>query len=107
MGVGEPSREYAGADSAHVAGARVYTRAPVTVPWLSRTVVPVARAMRDNGFSIVYLRRGWLHGPHVDIVARGARRSGPGWPEIAEQLDAGDLNPATALTDEAYLAQAR
>jgi hypothetical protein len=70
-------------------------------------VVPVARALRERGFSIVYLRRGWLHGPHVDIVARGASHRGPEWPQIAQRLDAGPLDPATALTDETYLAQAR
>jgi hypothetical protein len=90
-----------------IAGVRLYTRTPVTVPWLSRSVVPVARALRDKGFAIVYLRRGWLYGPHVDIVARAARHHGPGWPEIARWLDAGELDPTTALTDEAYLAQAR
>src|SRR5581483_1876710 len=89
---------------AHVAGVRLHTRAPVTVPWLARTVVPPASRLRDEGFAIVYLRRGWLHGPHVDIVARGARQSGLVWPRIAQSLDAGELDPATALTDEAYLA---
>jgi hypothetical protein len=98
MGVGEP---------AHVAGVRLHTRSPVTVPWLARAVVPPARRLRDEGFAIVYLRRGWLHGPHVDIVARGARQDGPAWPRIAQSLNAGELDPATALTDEAYLAQAR
>lgn len=107
MGVTVLGREHAGVDLAQVAGVRLHTRAPVTVPWLSRTVVPVARAMLDEGFAIVYLRRGWLHGPHVDIVARGARHRGRGWPEIAQWLDAGELDPATALTGEAYLAQAR
>lgn len=98
MGVGE---------LAHVAGVRLHTRAPVTVPWLARTVVPPASRLRDEGFAIVYLRRGWLHGQHVDIVARGARHSDLVWPRIAQSLDAGELDPATALTDEAYLAQAR
>jgi hypothetical protein len=108
MGVGAPVRqEHAVADSTQVTGVRLYTRAPVTVPWLSRTAVPVARKLQDSGFAIVYLRRGWLHGPHVDIVACGARRRGPEWSEIAEWLDAGELDPAAALPDETYLAQAR
>lgn len=92
---------------AHVAGVRLYTRGPVTVPWLARAVVPPASRLRDEGFAIVYLRRGWLHGPHVNIVARGARHRGPAWPRIAQSLDAGEMDPAMALTDEAYLAQAR
>jgi hypothetical protein len=92
---------------AGVTGVRLYTRAPVTVPWLARSVVPVARELRDQGFGIVYLRRGWLHGPHVNIIAKGARGAVPGWPEIAARLDAGPLDPGRALTDEVYLAQAR
>jgi hypothetical protein len=107
MRVAAPEGEIAGADTSHVTGIRLYTRAPVTMAWLARTVVPAARALLDQGFMIVYLRRGWLHGPHIDIVARGAQYGDPGWPQIAERLDAGELDPSGAVTDEAYLAQAR
>jgi hypothetical protein len=85
----------------------LYTRAPATVPWLARSVVPVARGLRDQGFEIVYLRRGWLHGPHVNVIAAGARGRVPSWPEIAARLDAGPLDPARTLTEETYLVQAR
>lgn len=108
MGVGAPVRwEHADVGSDQVAGVRLFTRAPITIGWLARTAVPVAQRLREAGFAIVYLRRGWRHGPHVDVVARGARLRAPEWSEIASWLDAGVLDPATALTDEAYLAQAR
>ncbi|MQY12501.1 hypothetical protein SRB5_26350 [Streptomyces sp. RB5] len=107
MGADAPTRERAVLDSAQVAGVRLYTRAPLTLSWLSRSVVPVARSMQDDGVPIVYLRRGWLHGTHVDIVARGSRQSEEGWRRIADRLDAGVLDPSTALSDEKYLAQAR
>ena len=92
---------------ADVTGVRLYTRGPVTLPWLARSVVPVARALHDHGSAVRYLRRGWLHGPHVDIVARGGMASTLDWPAFAALLDAGPLDAAMAQTDEAYLAQAR
>ncbi|MFD0788363.1 hypothetical protein ACFQZ8_30995, partial [Micromonospora azadirachtae] len=54
-----------------VIGVRLHTRGPVTLPWLARSVVPVARALHDDGNAVVHLHRGWRHGPHVDIVAYG------------------------------------
>ena len=90
-----------------VAGVRLFTRAPITLGWLSRSVVPVTRALRDSGRALVHLRRGWLHGPHVDIVGRQLDPTGAVWRDVAAKLDAGPTDPATELTDEAYLAQAR
>lgn len=39
----------------HPAGVRLLTRAPVTPGWLSRSVVPLARAVRDSGGAVVRL----------------------------------------------------
>ncbi|MFG1871541.1 hypothetical protein [Micromonospora arborensis] len=93
-------------DTTGVTGLRLYTRGPVSLPWLADHVVPVARTIAEGSGRIVYLRRGWLHGPHVDIIARRAFGPPPPWHSIAARLDAGPLDPATALTEEAYLAQA-
>jgi len=90
-----------------VAGIRLYTRGPVTLPWLSRYVVPVARRLYQEGHAVVRLRRGWLRGPHVEVIAYAGVGREPRWLEIAREIDAGPLAPETALTDEAYLAQAR
>ncbi|MFD0513548.1 hypothetical protein ACFQ0Q_30985 [Streptomyces aureus] len=79
---------------------------PVTPAWLARHVVPAARALSERGSPAVQLRRGWLHGPHVDILAL-AVPGGPDWTEVADLLDAGPLDPPRALTEEAYLEQAR
>jgi len=94
-------------DPTGATGLRLHTRAPVTLPWLSRYVVPVARELAAAGGRVVYLRQGWLHGPHVDIVARRAFGPAPDWPGLAARLDAGPLDPATALTPEVYVARAR
>ncbi|MEU0967527.1 hypothetical protein ABZ357_19605 [Streptomyces sp. NPDC005917] len=63
--------------------------------------------MRDRGGAVVRLRRGWLHGPHVDIIGRGALGQELPWDAIARQLDAGPLPGDRALDEETYLAQAR
>ncbi|WP_326698882.1 hypothetical protein OG909_17180 [Streptomyces sp. NBC_01754] len=79
----------------------------MTLPWLSASVVPLARDLRDRGGTVVRLRRGWLHGPHVDVIGRGAMGQELPWETVAGQLDAGPLSEDRALDEEAYLAQAR
>ncbi|MFD0028922.1 hypothetical protein ACWGDS_28725 [Streptomyces sp. NPDC055059] len=106
MGVEAPERTAVKPDSAGLTGVRLHTRMPVTPAWLARHVVPVARALRERGAPAVQLRRGWLHGPHVDVLAL-AVPGGPDWTEVADLLDAGPLDPPRALTEEAYLEQAR
>ncbi|WNM34720.1 hypothetical protein RKE30_32295 [Streptomyces sp. Li-HN-5-11] len=79
----------------------------MTLAWLSTSVVPVARAVRDGGGAVVRLRRGWLHGPHVDVIGRSALGQELCWKTIAQRLDAGPLPGDRALDEETYLAQAR
>ncbi|TFE24694.1 hypothetical protein E0F15_21100 [Frankia sp. B2] len=90
-------------------GLRLFTRGTVNPRWLVRTVVPAARELREtHGASMVYLRRGWLHGPHVDLVARVDQGgSPPPWDEMAHRLDAGPLDPSSAISEETYLEKAR
>ncbi|MFD6979155.1 hypothetical protein ACFWAX_00460 [Streptomyces sp. NPDC059956] len=81
---------------------------PVSPAWLARHVVPVARALTVQGAPAVQLRRGWLHGPYVDILALSVPgMPGPDWAGVAARLDAGPLDPPRALTEEQYLVQAR
>ncbi|MFH8925637.1 hypothetical protein ACH4D4_01125 [Streptomyces pristinaespiralis] len=110
MGVDAPERIAVRPDSAGLTGVRLHTRMPVTPAWLARHVVPVARALGEQGAAGVQLRRGWLHGPHVDILALsapGLPGGGPDWADVSRRLDAGPLDPPRALTEEAYLEQAR
>jgi len=97
-----------GADTGQLAGLRLYTRTPVTPQWLARTVVPAARSLReDHGASLVYLRRGWLYGPHVELVGRTDGGRDLPWDRIGRLLDLGPAPERGALTEEEYLAQAR
>ncbi|MER7198416.1 hypothetical protein [Streptomyces sp. CB01635] len=106
MGVEAPERTAVKPDSAGLTGVRLHTRMPMTPAWLARHVVPVVRALSERGAPAVQLRRGWLHGPHVDVLAL-AVPGAPDWTEVADLLDAGPLDPPRALTEEAYLEQAR
>jgi hypothetical protein len=90
-----------------IVGVRLFTRAPITLPWLARSIVPVARGLHQDGQPGVRLRRGWLHGAHVDVLARAARGRAPAWGDIAAGLDAGPLDPDRAVGEETYLDQAR
>ncbi|GAB2956858.1 hypothetical protein GCM10023080_015280 [Streptomyces pseudoechinosporeus] len=110
MGVDAPERIAVRPDSAGLTGVRLHTRMPVTPGWLARHVVPVARALSERGVPGVRVRRGWLHGPHVEVLApvvAGAPEGAVDWPSVAAGLDAGPLDPSRALTEEAYLQQAR
>ncbi|MER8234348.1 hypothetical protein [Streptomyces sp. NPDC094049] len=110
MGVEALERTAVKPDSDGLTGVRLHTRMPVTPAWLARYVVPVARALNEAGAPAVQLRRGWLHGPHVDILARdaaGVPGGGPDWDRVARGLTAGPLDPPRALTEETYLDQAR
>lgn len=93
-------------EAAHVTGLRLFTRTGVTPRWLARSIIPAFDTLRERA-AILYLRRGWLHGPHVDLVARAGGGSAFDWTGIASGLDAGPLDPDRQITDEAYLDQAR
>ncbi|MFI1245788.1 hypothetical protein ACH4TY_03640 [Streptomyces anulatus] len=99
----------AGPDMSEAAGVRLYSRVPITPRWLAKTVLPVSRRLReDHRAALLHLRRGWLHGPHIDIVARSVPgRPALDWAGIAAALDAGPAEGPAVTDEETYLAQAR
>ncbi|WP_426498587.1 hypothetical protein [Streptomyces sp. D54] len=99
----------AGPEMSGTAGVRLYSRVPITPRWLARNVLPVSRRLReDRQAALLHLRRGWLYGPHVDIVARSVPgRPALDWAGIAAALDAGPAEGPTVMDEETYLAQAR
>lgn len=92
-------------------GVRLFTRGGIHPQWLANAVLPAVRALDEElNAPVLYLRRGWLHGPHVDLVARPAGGEGGAvlpWDDIAAKLDAGPLVPEEQLSEEDYLARAR
>ncbi|MFK0017485.1 hypothetical protein [Streptomyces sp. NPDC091027] len=60
-----------------------------------------------HGAPVVYLERGWLHGPHVDLIARPGPSGPLPWKALAAHAAAPDPAGREPLTERAYLAQAR
>ncbi|MGL5828944.1 MAG: hypothetical protein ACRC0L_05170, partial [Angustibacter sp.] len=88
-------------------GLRVYTRDPITAPWLQHSIVPLVAGLQARGYPQIWLRRGWLHGPHVDIFAHRAPGQNSPWAELAARLSLPPSDLAAALSPQDYLAQAR
>lgn len=104
----DPAVSHAQTDATEALGVRLYTRAPITPRWLVNTVVPLVRPLSEERAGLVYLRRGWLHGPHVDVVAHPAPGlPTPSWSGIADRLDFGTVSENDEINEETYLAQAR
>ncbi|MFD6619686.1 hypothetical protein ACFWFB_31060 [Streptomyces albidoflavus] len=93
MGVDAPERTAVRPGSTDLTGVRLHTRMPVTPAWLARYVVPAARELSGRGVPGVQVRRGWLHGPHIDLLAPagggGAPVGGVDWAAVSAGLDAG------------------
>src|SRR5699024_3519801 len=100
-GMVAPEGETTNVEPDKARGVRLYTRAPFTLGWLSDAVLPLVHRANGPGPDRVYLRRGWLHGPHVDVV--GTEDTAGDWRDLAAAWDAGPLDPDTAFTEEAYL----
>jgi hypothetical protein len=85
-------------------GVRLFTHSSITAPWLAGAVSPVVRGLHDAGVPLLRLRRGWLGGPHVDVLA--ARPPTEGWAAVTDALAPGP-RPSDGMTPQAYLDQAR
>lgn len=95
-------------DATEALGLRLYSRAPITPRWLVNTVVPLVRPLSEERAGLVHLRRGWLHGPHVDIVSHPAPGlPAPLWSDLAGRIDFGTVSADDEINEETYLAQAR
>lgn len=91
---------------ADLVGLRVHTQGEVTTAWLREYVLPAWESATDGGRRLVWLRRGWLGGPHVDIVGVGPSGKGASWAELARSVEAGP-RPTTAMDPAEYLERAR
>ncbi|MEU5580549.1 hypothetical protein ABZ791_35530 [Streptomyces huasconensis] len=80
----------------------------MTPRWAAAQLVPLVRELRTvHGAPVVYLERGWLHGPHVDVIARPGPSGPLPWKALAARPQAPAIGTQEPLTERAYLAQAR
>ncbi|MFJ8161786.1 hypothetical protein ACIRBY_12700 [Streptomyces sp. NPDC096136] len=95
-----------GAPNERTIGLRFHARSPIEPAWLSQVMVPVVRSLRkEHNATVAYLARGWKHGPHVELIARGP--DGIPWQDIAGSIDWRLEELPEQMTGEQYLAQAR
>lgn len=89
-----------------VVGLRVHTHGEVTPTWVRDCVLPVWEEARQGGRQLVRMRRGWVGGPHADVVALGPAAPAGTWAALARTVDAGPA-PTTPLDPAEYLDRAR
>ncbi|MER6212758.1 MULTISPECIES: hypothetical protein [unclassified Streptomyces] len=95
-----------GAPDERTIGMRFHAQSPIEPAWISQVLVPVVRSLRiEHNATVAYLARGWKHGPHVELIARGP--DGIPWQDIAGSIDWRTQELPEPVTGEQYLAQAR
>ncbi|MBV2153691.1 hypothetical protein [Kitasatospora sp. SUK 42] len=89
-------------------GLRTYLHTRAMRPWVSRHLGPAVTWLREeHGFFLQSLRRGWLHGSHLDLLVHDAEgRELPIGP-VVERLRGGcrDVDVVT-VDEESYLRNA-
>ncbi|MEU1630989.1 hypothetical protein ABZ746_38260 [Streptomyces sp. NPDC020096] len=90
---------------------RTYLTTPELRRFFWRAIAPaLAMARERHWYPVAYARRGWLHGPHADLVLRTPYSTPPGIEELSGLLRAaaGAVPASSGEPDEeAYLRQAR
>lgn len=90
------------------AGFRWYLHSSLPVSWLAKDVIPAIRYLRrTERVPVVNVRRGWLHGTHLEIVAHRDDGDPVPWTHAVVRLRPPDEHAASAATEETYLARAR
>lgn len=89
------------------AGLRWFVHTPMTPAWLVGRVLPeLVRLRTDAGATTLVVRRGWLHGPHLEVVAGTADGRPLPWGEVADRLAAATPAAGPPMAAETYLRQA-
>ena len=97
----------AGDIRAEPTGFRWYLQSSLPVSWLARDVIPALRYLRQEGMPVVTIRRGWLHGTHLEVIAHCDGVRPVPWPQVLAKLRAPAQEDTYRQSEEAYLARAR
>lgn len=89
-------------------GFRWYLHSSMPVHWLAEAVIPAVMYLRfTEGMAVVNLRRGWLHGTHLEVIAHSDNGRGVPWPYVLAQLRPPEPEATMQQTEDGYLARAR
>jgi hypothetical protein len=89
-------------------GFRWYLRSSLPVSWLAKDVMPALAYLREaERMPVVNIRRGWLHGTHLEVTAHSDDGRAVPWPQVIVRLHAPVEETSASHTEEAYLARAR
>ncbi len=89
-------------------GFRWYLRSSLPVSWLAKDVMPTLAYLRETErMPVVNIRRGWLHGTHLEVIAHSDDGRAVPWPLVIARLRAPGEEASAPHTEEAYLARAR
>ena len=90
------------------AGFRWYLHSSLPVSWLAKEVLPAVRYLRrTERVPVVNVRRGWLHGTHLEVVAHYDDGRPVPWPQAVARLRPPGEQDCQVQTEEQYLARAR
>ncbi len=89
-------------------GFRWYLHSSMPVHWLAEAVIPAVMYLRSTErMAVVNVRRGWLHGTHLEIIAHSGNGRPVPWPYVLAQLRPPEPETTIQQTEDGYLARAR
>ena len=101
-------RDGAADETPEPTGFRWYLRSSLPVSWLAKDVMPTLAYLRGTErMPVVNIRRGWLHGAHLEVIAHSDDGRAVPWPQVIVRLRAPSEETSASHTEEAYLARAR
>lgn len=89
-------------------GFRWYLHSALPASWLAEEVMPAIRYLRYTEYiPVVNVRRGWLHGTHLEIIARTDDGRPVPWPHVVVRMRPPAEEITAAHTEKVYIERAR
>lgn len=89
-------------------GFRWYLHSSLPTSWLAKEVMPAIRYLRYTEYiPVVNVRRGWLHGTHLEVIAHTDDGRPVPWPHVLVRLRPPNEETTLAHTEKGYIERAR
>jgi hypothetical protein len=89
-------------------GFRWYLRSSLPLSWLAKDFMPALEYLRETEqMPVVNIRRGWLHGAHLEVIANSHDGRPVPWPQVIVRLRAPREETSVPYAEEGYLSRAR